>query len=113
MWRPKEAWVDTVILSLFGLIGSACFAFAAVPTAFKCARAGENVGAPKSIAWLIFTGVVVVYTYLFIKFFLVSGIDWVITTTYLIEGLAWGTILWYTYFPRRKHALDQTADSLC
>lgn len=106
--------IFAMILTLLGLVGSVCFAFAATPTALECARAGRNVGAPRSIAWLIFTGLVLVYLYLVLKFFVVSGIDWVLTATYLVEALSWGTILFYTYFPRRNdYAKLVTPGKMC
>lgn len=88
-----------VALSVLGLVGGACFAFAAVPTALIAARKKRNPGVPVSIAWSVFVGTLLVYSYLVLKFFTVSGIDWILTFNYGVEAVSWGTILLYTYRP--------------
>lgn len=89
-----------MILAILGLIGGACFAFAAVPSAYTAVRTGENPGVPVSLAWLVFSGTVLVYAYLILKFFRVSGIDWVLSFNYIVEATSWATILRYNYWPR-------------
>lgn len=90
-----------ISLSIIGLIGGACFAWAAVPTAIKVLKLGHNPGVPKLMAWLIFSGTIFIYSYLFLKFFLVSGVDKILTLNYSVEATSWGIILFYTYFPRK------------
>lgn len=90
----------SVALPALGLVGGACFAFAAVPSAFNALRTGRNPGVPISLAWLVFSGTVLVYTYLVFRFFIVSGIDWVLSFNYWVEATSWATILRYHYKPR-------------
>ena len=86
--------------SLLGLIGGGCFAFAAVPSAFKALRYGKNPGVPIGLAWLVFSGAVLVYTYLVLQYFLVGGIDWILSFNYGVEATSWFIILLYHYKPR-------------
>lgn len=83
-----------------GLIGGACFAFAAVPSAIKTVRLGKNPGVPLSLAWLVFSGTVLVYAYLALRYFVADGIDWILSANYYVEAASWGTILFYSYKPR-------------
>lgn len=88
------------LLSLVGLLGGACFAFAAVPSAIAALRSGRNPGVPIGLAWLVFAGTVLAYSYLVGRFFVVSGVDWVLSWNYAVESLSWGIILRYHYLPR-------------
>lgn len=92
----------SVALPALGLIGGACFAFAAVPSAITAVRRGRNPGVPISLAWLVFSGTVLVYAYLVFRFFIVSGIDWVLSGNYWVEAASWLTILRYHYKPRTQ-----------
>lgn len=83
-----------------GLVGGACFAVAAVPSAVRCVRLGRNPGVPLSLAWLVFSGTVLVYAYLALQYFTVTGIDWILSANYYVEAVSWGTILFYSYKPR-------------
>ena len=89
------------LLPVLGLLGGACFAFAAVPTAVIAIRTGKNPGVPLSLAWLVFSGTVLVYSYIWIKFFTSSGIDWILSFNYCVEAASWATILTYSYLPRK------------
>ena len=89
------------LLPALGLLGGACFAFAAVPTAVTAIRTGRNPGVPINLAWCVFSGTVLVYSYLVFKFFVVSGIDWVLSANYYVEAASWSVILYYHYIPRQ------------
>ena len=84
---------QNIIWSLFGLIGGAAFAFAAVPAAIRCIRTGEPSGAPASIAWAVFIGCICLYTYLTG----LHGFDWLLTLVYGVETASWWVVLWYCY----------------
>lgn len=86
------------MIELIGLLGGACFAYAAVPSALLVLKAGKNIGIPINMAWLIFGGTIFLYTYLFGK----HGFDWIITLNYSVEALSWFTIIFYHYFPRKS-----------
>lgn len=88
------------MIAILGLLGGACFAFAAVPSAFTALRLGRNPGVPITLAWLVFSGTVLVYSYLVLKFFLISGVDWILSFNYIIEAVSWATIIRYHYVPR-------------
>lgn len=89
-----------MILSILGLLGGVCFAWAGVPTAWRCFKLGNNPGVPVTMAWLIFSGTVLVYSYLVLKFFVHTELDAVLTVNYSVEAASWATILRYTYLPR-------------
>lgn len=91
-----------MIIAILGLLGGACFAFAAVPSAITALRSGRNPGVPITLAWLVFSGTVLVYSYLILKFFVVSGVDWILSFNYIIEAASWATILRYHYAPRQR-----------
>lgn len=89
-----------MMIAILGLLGGACFAFAAVPSAVTAWRSGRNPDVPITLAWLVFSGTVLVYSYLILKFFLVSGVDWILSFNSVVEAASWATILRYHYAPR-------------
>ncbi len=82
-----------MIWSVFGFIGGACFAFAAVPAAVRCIRTGQSSGTPVSIAWAVFVGCICLYTYLIGTY----GFDWLLTLIYGVETASWAVVLLYCY----------------
>jgi hypothetical protein len=86
------------VLSLLGILGGVCFAWAAVPTALGCLSDGRNRATPTFIAWMILSGTVLLYAYLYLMY----GFNWVLQVNYSVEAWSWGTILFYTYFPRKR-----------
>jgi hypothetical protein len=84
------------MLEIIGLLGGFCFAYAGVPAAIATIRKGASIGTPVLIAWAIFIGTLLMYTYLFGKF----GLDWIVSINYFIEAVSWGVILKYHYFPK-------------
>jgi hypothetical protein len=85
-----------ITLKIIGIIGGAAFAFAAVPAAITTIKAGKTIGTPITIAWAIFTGCILLYTYLTGS----HGFDLIVTGTYGIETASWATIIWFHYWPR-------------
>lgn len=83
-------------LELFGLCAGACFGYAAVPAAYRTVRAGKHLGTPLDIIVTIFTGTVLMYTYLTLS----HGFDWVLAVNYSVEALSWGVLLWYRLLRR-------------
>jgi hypothetical protein len=85
-----------ILLQALGVMGGTAFAFAAVPAAIATFRAGKSIGTPMTIAWAIFIGCILLYTYLTGT----HGFDWIISGTYGVETASWATILWFHYVPR-------------
>jgi hypothetical protein len=82
-------------LEALGLLGTILYASACVPLAWKAVRDGL-VTVPPATSWTFFAANCAFATYCFgsfgvhLPFFLV-----------LVEVVCWGTVLKYTYFPRR------------
>lgn len=85
-------------ISFIGLLAGFCFAYCGVPAAWATIKAGRSIGTPVSIAWMIVLGTISMYTYLTV----LHGFDPILTLNYSVEGLSWGTIVWYHYRPRPK-----------
>ena len=83
------------MIELLGILGGAAFAFAAVPAAWTTFRKGQPLGTPMSIAWAVFTGCILLYSYLTLKY----GFDIILLLVYGIETLSWSVLIWYNYFP--------------
>lgn len=81
------------MIELLGLIGGACFAYAAVPSAIKTVRAGRSQGTPIDLAWMILAGTVFLYVYLYYRY----GFDPILTANYGIEFISWLIIVVYHY----------------
>lgn len=81
-----------------GFIGNALFAFAAWPTAISTIRKGASIGTPVSLAWILFTACCTFYTYILGT----KGFDGLVISAAAMETSAWGTVLYYHYFPRRR-----------
>ncbi len=79
------------LLQVFGLLGGALFAYAAVPQAIRTVRAGKHLGTPLDIIVTIFVGTLTMYGYLFAA----HGFDPVLTVNYSVEALSWGVLLFY------------------
>lgn len=84
-------------IQLIGLLGGFCFAYCGVPAAYHTARAGRSIGTPVSVAWMIFAGAVLMYTYLTV----LHGFDAILTVNYTVEAASWATVVWFHYLPRK------------
>lgn len=91
--------IDTII-GLLGVIGGFCFAYCGVPAAFATLKAGRSIGTPVSIAWMIFTGSMFMYSYLLLRY----GFDLILAINYAIEIFSWGILVVYHY--RRDAPLE-------
>ena len=88
------------MIEFLGIAGGAAFAFAAVPAAATTFRQGRTMGTPVSIAWAIFAGCILLYSYLTAK----HGFDIILALVYGVETASWSVIIWFHYFPwRARH----------
>jgi hypothetical protein len=93
------------MIEILGIAGGAAFAFAAVPAAVVTFRKGGSTGTPVSIAWAIFAGCILLYSYLTAK----HGFDLILAAVYGVETASWSVILWFHYFPTSElHFSRQT-----
>lgn len=88
------------LIQILGLIGGVLFGYAAVPQAIRTIKSGRHLGTPLDIIVTIFTGTLVMYTYLYLAY----GFNWVLTVNYSVEASSWGVLLFYRLF--RMNMLD-------
>lgn len=82
------------LLPILGLLSGACFAWAAVPSAFRTFKAGKTLGTPLDIMVTIFVGTLLMFTYLTAA----HGFDWVLAVNCTVEAASWGVLLYYRLF---------------
>lgn len=88
--------MSSAVLEVLGLLGTILYATACVPLAWRAVEDGM-VAVPLATSWTFFAANLCFGTYCFgsfgvhLPFFLVA-----------VEVLCWGTVVWYTYFPRRN-----------
>ena len=73
-----------------------CFAYGAVPTAWKVFKAKANVGIPIMTIWMILLGVGSLYAYLVLSY----GFDLFLFINHTVEFMSWLVVLWFHYKPK-------------
>lgn len=86
------------MLKLLGALAGYCFCASGFPVALSVWKNGHAVGIPVMSAWLIFSGTILMFSYLTLSY----GFDWLLLLIYSLEALTWGVVIWYSYFPRRS-----------
>lgn len=88
------------ITKAIGMVGGLILGFCGARPAYATVRKGGSIGTPIDAALMIFSGVVLIYTYLCLSY----GFDGLLAFTYITEIASWGLICWYHFFPRKVKA---------
>ena len=92
-----------ILQGLLATAGGLCFMASGIPMAWAAHKQGIVVGIPPSTMWCVFSGAILMISYILWKY----GFDIFLTFEYLTTATVWATILRYHYFPREDNIVER------